>query len=61
MIVARGVSKLHDRPMRYAVVLAFLLTACGTANRTDGVTASEAAQLNAAADKLDNDAANTVR
>lgn len=47
--------------MRVVLLLALLLAACGTANRTDGVTASEAAQLNAAADKLDAQAVNTAR
>ena len=47
--------------MRITLLIALLLTGCGSANRTDGVTASEAAQLNAAADKLDADAANAAR
>jgi len=60
-MVARDAPMLHNCPMRFALFLTLLLAACGTANRTDGVTASEAAQLNAAAEKLDTEAANTVR
>ena len=47
--------------MRIALLLALLLAGCGPANRTDGVTAREAAQLNAAAEKLDAQAENAVR
>lgn len=39
--------------MRYIVLAIFVLAGCGSANRTDGVTPSEAAGLNKAADKLD--------
>ena len=47
--------------MRIMLLLSLLLAGCGSANRTDGVTASEAAQLNAAADKLDAQAENAAR
>jgi hypothetical protein len=48
--------------MRGLIFLSLLaLAACGSANRTDGVTPAEAAQLNAAADKLDFQQANAVR
>jgi outer membrane murein-binding lipoprotein Lpp len=43
----------HYRAMRITLLLSLLLAGCGSANRTDGVTSSEAASLNAAADKLD--------
>lgn len=46
------------RAMRIVLCLALMLAGCGSAERTDGVTASEAAQLNAAADKLDAQAEN---
>ena len=46
--------------MRYLIFLALFLAGCGSAERTDGVTASEAAQLNAAADKLDAQAENAA-
>ena len=46
--------------MRYLIFLALMLAGCGSAERTDGVTASEAAALNAAADKLDAQAENTT-
>ncbi len=39
--------------MRALFLLSLLLVGCGSAKRTDGVTATEAAQLNAAAEKLD--------
>ena len=46
--------------MRYALVLFLLLSACGVrSERADGVTPGEAAALNAAADKLDREAAPT--
>jgi hypothetical protein len=47
------------RPMFLLFLL--LLAACGSANRTDGVTPAEAAQLNAAAAKLDAQAENSTR
>jgi hypothetical protein len=48
--------------MRNLILLSLVaLGACGTANRTDGVTPAEAAQLNAAADKLDAQQANATR
>lgn len=47
--------------MRYAAAFALLLAACGQADRTDGVTASEAAALNAAAEKLDAQAENAAQ
>jgi len=46
--------------MRAIILLSLLLAGCGTAKRTDGVTATEAAQLNAAAEKLDSRAENTT-
>ena len=39
--------------MKYILLMVFVLAGCGSANRTDGVTQSEAAGLNKAADKLD--------
>ena len=48
------------RAMRTLLLLSLLLAGCGSAERTDGVTASEAAQLNAAADKLDAQAENAT-
>jgi outer membrane murein-binding lipoprotein Lpp len=47
--------------MRALVLLSLLLAGCGSANRTDGVTAAESAQLNAAAEKLDAQAGNAAR
>jgi outer membrane murein-binding lipoprotein Lpp len=47
--------------MRILFLLVLTLAGCGSAKRTDGVTASEAAQLNAAAEKLDTEAANSAR
>jgi outer membrane murein-binding lipoprotein Lpp len=47
--------------MRVLFFLALMLAGCGSAKRTDGVTASEAAQLNAAAEKLDTQAENSAR
>jgi outer membrane murein-binding lipoprotein Lpp len=39
--------------MRALILLSLILAGCSSAKRTDGVTAAEAAQLNAAAEKLD--------
>jgi outer membrane murein-binding lipoprotein Lpp len=47
--------------MRGLILLSLILAGCGSANRTDGVTATEAAQLNVAADKLDAQTENAAR
>lgn len=47
--------------MRALILLSLILAGCGSANRTDGVTATEAAQLNAAAEKLDAQAEDGAR
>ncbi|UVO54877.1 hypothetical protein [Sphingomonas sp. SUN039] len=47
--------------MRTLLLVALMLAGCSSANRTDGVTPSEAAQLNAAADKLDAQSENATR
>ena len=39
--------------MRYILLMAFALAGCSSVNRTDGVSQSEAAGLNKAAEKLD--------
>ena len=39
--------------MRDIILMAVALAGCGSANRTDGVTQSEAAGLNQASEKLD--------
>ena len=52
---------MQDRAMRILLCLALMLAGCGSAKRTDGVSASEAAQLNAAADKLDAQTENSAR
>lgn len=52
-VVARRVRVAHNRAMRIALLLSLLLVGCSSANRTDGVTPSEAVSLNAAAERLD--------
>ena len=52
---------MHDYAMRALILLSLILAGCSSANRTDGVTAAEAAQLNAAAEKLDAQAENAAQ
>jgi outer membrane murein-binding lipoprotein Lpp len=59
--VAQRFAPMHVRTMRRLLLVVLLLAGCGSAKRTDGVTASEAAQLNAAAEKLDSQAENSAR
>ena len=45
----------------FAALFLPILAGCGSAKRTDGVTVTEAAQLNAAAEKLDEQAKNAAQ
>jgi len=47
--------------MRALIFLSLILAGCSSAKRTDGVTVTEAAQLNAAAEKLDAQAKNAAQ
>jgi outer membrane murein-binding lipoprotein Lpp len=59
-VVARA-TRTHDCAVRALILLSLILAGCSSTNRTDGVTATEAAQLNAAAERLDAQAENATR
>jgi len=51
----------HNCAVRALILLSLILVGCSSAKRTDGVTATEAAQLNAAAETLDAQAENAAQ